>query len=74
MGGTGIALPAHPHIPHPGYTLPATPYMPYVAPAGAGHQNMVVGLISVDQLSLYALFSGLRGITEVYNLMRIGNR
>ena len=33
---------------------------------------MVVGLKSVDQVSLYLLFSGFQGITEVYNLMEIG--
>ena len=36
--------------------------------------NMVVGLKSVEQLTLAAVFSGLRGITEVYNLFKIGNR
>ena len=34
---------------------------------------MVVGLISVGQLSLYVHFSGFKGITEVYNLLRIDN-
>ena len=33
---------------------------------------MVMGLKSVDQLSLGAHFSGLRGITEVYNLLIAG--
>ena len=33
---------------------------------------MVVGLISVEQLSLSGQISGSIGITEVYNLVRIG--
>ena len=33
---------------------------------------MVVGLISVDQLTLVVLFSGSRGMTEVYNLLITG--
>ena len=34
---------------------------------------MAVGLISVEQLSLYDHFSGFTGITEVYNVARAGN-
>ena len=33
---------------------------------------MVVGLRSVDQLTLSYEISGSRGMTEVYNLLRIG--
>ena len=33
---------------------------------------MVVGLISVGQLSLSVLFSGFLGMTEGYNLSEIG--
>ena len=33
---------------------------------------MVVGLRSVDRLSLVGHFSGSRGITEVYNLLIAG--
>ena len=33
---------------------------------------MVVGLKSVEQLSLSDRFSGFQGITEVYNLVDIG--
>ena len=33
---------------------------------------MVVGLRSVDQLSLLDQISGFRGMTEVYNAKRIG--
>ena len=34
---------------------------------------MAVGLISVHQLSLDGHFSGFEGITEVYNLLTVGN-
>ena len=33
---------------------------------------MVVGLRSVDQLSLSTQISGIRGMTEVYNLVYVG--
>ena len=39
----------------------------------AALSNMVVGLKSVARLSLSAEISGSRGITEVYNLIRIDN-
>ena len=65
--------PAHPSYHHPGYTPPTT----VIAVHGPGMQSrevkVVVGLISVEQLSLSALISGFWGITEVYNLLRIGN-
>ena len=32
-----------------------------------------MGLKSVEQLTLDGLFSGFRGITEVYNLVELGN-
>ena len=35
--------------------------------------NMVVGLISVHQLSLDAHFSDIEDMTEVYNLLTAGN-
>ena len=35
--------------------------------------NLVVGLISVAQLSLDVQFSDFRGITEGYNLVEVGN-
>ena len=67
--------PSHPAIPHPGYT-PAHPGVPGPArPGFAGPGTLsqeAVGLKSVDQLSLSVLFSGFRGITEGYNLLRIG--
>ena len=68
----GIALPDHPSPHHPGYTppteLPSTRQRTTVLPL----VNMVVGLISVGQLTSGPLFSGLWTITEVYNLLRIG--
>ena len=53
---------------HPGYTSDST-----ARPAGYGYGsaarlNKVVGLRSVDQLSLYAQISDIRGFTEGYNL------
>ena len=39
---------------------------------GVPELNMVVGLISVDQLTLDDQISGSEGITEGYNLVRIG--
>ena len=37
-----------------------------------GGVNIAVGLISVVQLSLYVQISGFQGMTETYNLIRIG--
>ena len=75
--GTGIALPVHPSryppSPHPGYT-PTVPGMATGACSGsAARPKEVVGLISVAQLTLRALFSGFRVMTEVYNLVVAGN-
>ena len=72
----GIAtLPATHHPHYPGYT-PPPPHARGVHCRGCtgmyGGLNTVVGLKSVVQLSLYVLFSGSRGITEVYNLIYIG--
>ena len=39
---------------------------------GAARLNSVVGLNSVDQLSLSVRFSGFEGMTEVYNLLKVG--
>ena len=76
--GTGIALPTtHPATPRP--ALPRvhpSPRLPVpgtsVAPAVVSEAG--VGLKSVAQLTLRSLISGLRGITEGYNLLRIDNR
>ena len=40
----------------------------------SGGVNSAVGLKSVAQLTLWVHFSDLRTITEVYNLLEIGNR
>ena len=63
-------------------TTPGTPLPPHIA--GPGMQqcrtvmypglNSAVGLISVQQLTLGTHFSDLRDMTEVYNLVRIGDR
>ena len=77
--GTGIALPGT----HPARTTPGTPPHPGYTPAptvtavhGPGMQsrgsNMVVGLKSVEQLTLDLHFSGSLTITEVHNLSKIG--
>ena len=70
--GTGIALPGTHHLPTPG-TPPHTPYWLLVPYLPLPHwRNMVVGLISVRQLTLDDQISGFPGITESYNLVRIG--
>ena len=70
-----VPLPAHPGIPTPGTPPPHPPLQgPYVTAAAghAGRRNSAVGLISVGQLSLYVHISRFRGMTEVYNLSKIG--
>ena len=42
--------------------------------AGPYYRKVPWGSISVDQLSLSAHFSDIKDMTEVYNLLRIGNR
>ena len=72
----GIALPAHPQVPlprvHPSPTEHAAVLMAAVPRGQHPENNMVVGLISVDQLSLGTQISGSQGITESYNLVGIG--
>ena len=71
--GTGIApLPAPPSSHHPGYTLPAPLLMHAVTQRSVHRAKVVVGLISVDQLTLRLRISDIEGMTEVYNLLRIG--
>ena len=53
--------------PSPALMVPAAP-----ADVHGPSLNMVVGLISVDQLSLGPHFSVSGTITEVYNLLEIG--
>ena len=62
--------PPGPH--HPGYTPRCRESTGTLPHGHAGQRNSGVGLKSVAQLSLYALISGFLGITEVYNLLRIG--
>ena len=77
MGYRYSTLPALPDPHYPGYTPP----LPHHARSQhcRGQQlrhakYMVVGLISVGQLTLGEHFSDIRGMTEVYNLFRIGDR
>ena len=69
----GIALPTPPSRPIPRVHLPP----PHSALATGAAQypglNSAVGLISVEQLTLGTHFSGSRGMTEVYNLVEVGN-
>ena len=67
--GTGIApLPDPPSPAPPRVHLPPTVTAVHVPGMLAATRDMVVGLKSVAQLSLWALFSGFLSITEVYNL------
>ena len=72
MGGTRYStLPAHPPSP-PRVHLPShRPVLRLPLSGCYRGLNMVVGLRSVAQLSLGARFSRSRGMTEVYNLLRI---
>ena len=64
--------PSPPASHHPGYTPPPTP-VPVRTMKGAVQQTKyVVGLKSVDQLSLSDRISGSHTMTEVYNLSKIG--
>ena len=75
--GTGIALPGtHPPYPgphYPGYTPPPTAPVPGTAPGLHRGVQQAVGLRSVAQLTLSAQISEIRGITEVYNLVKAGD-
>ena len=66
--------PALPHPHHPGYTPSPAVTAVHVPGMLSRGQYMVVGLISVEQLTLDPVFSDIRGITEGYNLVKIGNR
>ena len=60
------------------YTPPRVHHLPTARSragrtGGAAQQKEVVGLISVDQLSLCLQISGFQGITEGYNLAIAGN-
>ena len=72
----GIALPATQPVPIPRvHPSPARryPVLMLAVTAGTGPWlNSAVGLISVAQLSLYTRISGFQGMTDLYNLVRIG--
>ena len=75
MGSTRYSPPRYPpQLPHPGYTPPLRTLTPGLVMVPHGHvrgAKLVVGLKSVGQLSLSTHISGLRTITEVYNLVEI---
>ena len=75
--GTRYSTPPGPtRYPYPGYTLPtehAAVLMAAVPHCPSPVLNSVVGLRSVDQLTLSPEISGFEGITEVYNLLYAGN-
>ena len=71
--GTGIA-PSRTHpVPTPGTPPLAPSWHVSVLSGQCGQLNVVVGLRSVDQLSLDRHFSGFQGMTEGYNLGLAGN-
>ena len=71
--GTGIALPTtHPSRTTPGTPPPPVPHRTVMVRSEVSWDH-AVGLISVDQLSLYLYISDIRGITEVYNVVTAGN-
>ena len=64
--------PAHP-VPIPRVHPPMPPTATMQVFTGTdGQDNMVVGLISVDQLTLEPEISRFQGMTEGYNLVKIG--
>ena len=75
MGTRYSTPPGTPVLHHPGYTPPhRTLHGPVYTTPRALYTglNIAVGLKSVDQLTSGPYFSGSRGITEVYNLTKIG--
>ena len=73
LGGCRYSPPSPPRYPHhPGYTLPPGTRRTVMVRSEVTNQR-VVGLISVDQLSLSLQISGFQGITEVYNVVKAGN-
>ena len=72
-GSTRYSTPPDPPSSHTPGTPPPTPCTPGYAAALLAHRsNMVVGLRSVDQLTLVAHISRSGTITEVYNLSVAG--
>ena len=72
--GTGIAPSGPPQTAPPRVHPSPTRYTQHVNAGYVTAKERVVGLKSVAQLTLGALFSDLRGITEVYNLSIAGDR
>ena len=73
VGGYRYSPPSHPpQYPYPGYTPPPYPCTELSCTGPTPGPNSAVGLKSVGQLTLEAVFSGLQGITEVYNLLGTG--
>ena len=72
----GIAPSRYTQSPPPRVHLPATPTgSAWLVALPHGHVprlNYAVGLISVGQLSLCAEISESEGMTEVYNLVKVG--
>ena len=74
LGGYRYSPPGPPVLPHtPGTPLPHRSGHAEACREQSPGPNSAMGLISVDQLSLYVLFSGSEGMTEVYNLSKLGN-
>ena len=72
--GTGYSPPSTLPGPIPRVHPPTHPSTRSRVRAGPSHgANMAVGLKSVEQLTLEAHFSEMRGITEVYNLATADN-
>ena len=63
--------PSHPPSHYPGYTSPRSPCTELSCMGTVPRLNMAVGLKTVVQLTLGAQISRFKGITEVYNLVRI---
>ena len=70
--GYRYSPPCPPTSSHPGYTSPYPGYTVCMKHVLYPDWNMVVGLISVAQLTLDGQISGFGGMTEVYNLIKIG--
>ena len=74
LGSTRYSTPPDPPSSHyPGYTPPPGIVYTVYGYSMPARSKVAVGLISVEQLSLYAHFSGFQGITEGYNLAIAGN-
>ena len=76
--GTGwvpVCTPPRPTlVPYPGYTPPLPMHCRHAPSSRTDAKYIAVGLISVAQLTLGPVFLHLRVMTEVYNLVEIGDR